>query len=59
MLDVTTNIFKPAVSETLQLKGTHDTLGLITQQHLEYSETVVVSPIKPFEDGRANSKALL
>jgi hypothetical protein len=47
MLDVTTNIFEPAVSETLQLKGTHDTLGLITQQHPEYSETVVFQRCHP------------
>jgi hypothetical protein len=41
MLDVTLNIFEPAVTETLPLRGTHETLGLVTEQHPEYSESVV------------------
>jgi hypothetical protein len=41
MLNVTLNIFKPAVTETLQLCGTYETLGLVTEQHPKYSETIV------------------
>jgi hypothetical protein len=47
MLDVTLNIFEPAVTETLQLRGTHETLGLITEQHPEYTETVVFRQCHP------------
>jgi hypothetical protein len=48
MLDVTLNIFEPAVMETLQLRGTHETLGLVTKQHPEeHPETVVFRQCHP------------
>jgi hypothetical protein len=47
MMDISLNIFEPAVSETLPLQGTHDTLGLITEQHPEYEETVVFKQCHP------------
>jgi hypothetical protein len=47
MLDVTLNIFEPAVTETLQLHGTHETLELVTEQHPEYLETVVIRQCHP------------
>jgi hypothetical protein len=47
MLDVTLNIFEPAVTETLPLRGTHETLGLVTEQHPEYSELVVFRQCHP------------
>jgi hypothetical protein len=47
MLDVTLNIFEPAITETLQIRGTHETLGLVTEQHPEYSETVVFRQCHP------------
>jgi hypothetical protein len=47
MMDILFNIFEPAVSETLPLQGTHDTLGLITDQHPEYEETAVFKQCHP------------
>jgi hypothetical protein len=47
MLDVTLNIFEPAVTETLSLRGTHETLGLVTEQHPEYSESVAFRQCHP------------
>jgi hypothetical protein len=41
MMDISFNIFEPAVSKTLPLQGTHNTLGLITEQHPEYEETAI------------------
>jgi hypothetical protein len=47
LLDVTLNIFEPAVSEQLPLKGMHPTLGLIVEPHPEYSESMVFTLCKP------------
>ena len=47
MLNVTLNIFEPAVTETLPLRGTHETLGLVTEQHPEYSDSVVFRQCHP------------
>jgi hypothetical protein len=45
MMDILLNIFEPAVSKTLPLQGTHDTLGgLITE---EYEDTVVFKQCHP------------
>jgi hypothetical protein len=41
LLDVTLNIFEPAVSEQLPLEGSHPALGLIVEKHPEYDETIV------------------
>jgi hypothetical protein len=47
MLEVTLNIFEPAVTETLPLQGTHNTLGLITEQHPKYLESLVFQQCHP------------
>jgi hypothetical protein len=47
LLDVTLNIFEPAVSEQLPLVGSHPTLGLIVEKHPEYDETVVFTRCDP------------
>jgi hypothetical protein len=47
MMDISLNIFEPTVSKTLPLQGTHDTLGLVTEQHPEYEETVVFKQCHP------------
>lgn len=46
-MDVTLNLFEPAVSEQLPLEGSHPTLGLITEQHPEYAETMVFTRCEP------------
>jgi hypothetical protein len=54
-----TNIHKPAASETL-IQGGHPTLGLITECHPEYLDTVTLTCCDPapfftskFNDGKA------
>jgi hypothetical protein len=47
LLDVTLNIFEPAVSEQLPLVGSHPTLGLIAEKHPEYDETVIFTRCNP------------
>ena len=42
LLDISLNVTEPSVSETVTLAGTHPTLGLITEDHPEYSETVIL-----------------
>jgi hypothetical protein len=64
MRDVTLNIFEPAVTETLQLRGTHETLGLSPNSTPNVpkpssSDNATRAPYctKPSADGRAGSKA--
>jgi hypothetical protein len=66
MLDVTLNIFNPAVTKTLQLWGTHEMLGLVTEQHpntwrLSSSPNVTLARCRtrPSDDGKVNSKTQL
>jgi hypothetical protein len=47
LMDITTNIHEPAVSETLPLQGGHPTLGLITEQHPEYTDTITLIRCDP------------
>ena len=47
LMDITTNIHEPAVSETLPLQGGHPTLGLITEQHPEYLDTITLTRCDP------------
>jgi hypothetical protein len=47
MLDITLNIYKPAVNETLPLQGSHPTLGIIMEPHPEYEETTVFTQCEP------------
>jgi hypothetical protein len=47
LMDITTNIHEPAVSETLPLQGGHPTLGLITEQHPEYQDTITLIRCDP------------
>ena len=47
MLDVTINLYGPSVSETILMKGLHQTLGLLVTNHPEYSNTVILKGIHP------------
>jgi hypothetical protein len=47
LMDITTNIHEPAVSETLPLQGGHPTLGLVAEQHPEYEDTVTLTRCDP------------
>ena len=47
LMDITTNIHKTAVSETLPLQGGHPTLGLVAEQHPEYLDTVTLTQCDP------------
>jgi hypothetical protein len=47
LLDISLNVTEPAVSETITLTGTHPTLGLVTEDHLEYTDTVNLKQIHP------------
>jgi hypothetical protein len=47
LMDITTNIHKPAVSETIALQGGHPTLGLVPEQHPEYTNTVTLTHCDP------------
>jgi hypothetical protein len=47
LMDITTNIHEPAVSETLPLQGGHPTLGLIAEQHPEYIDTITLTRCDP------------
>lgn len=46
-LDITLNMFEPAVSEHISLTGSHPTAGLILEPHPEYTETVVFKRFAP------------
>jgi hypothetical protein len=47
LMDITTNIQEPAVSETLPLQGGHPTLGLVTEQHPKYVDTITLTHYDP------------
>jgi hypothetical protein len=47
LLDVTLNLFEPAVLEQLPLEGSHPTLVLITEPHPEYVDSMVFTRCKP------------
>ena len=55
LMDITTNIHEPAVSETLPLQEGHPTLGLITEQHPEYLDTITLTRCDP---GTASHKQI-
>jgi hypothetical protein len=40
-LDVTLNLFEPAVSEHIPITGSHPTAGLVLESHKEYTDNVV------------------
>jgi hypothetical protein len=54
-LDITLNMFEPAVSEQIALTGSHPTAGLVVEAHPEYSETVV---FKRFDPGTIAHKTI-
>jgi hypothetical protein len=47
LMDITTNIHETAVSKTLPLQGGHPALGLVTEQHPEYVDTVTLTRCDP------------
>jgi hypothetical protein len=47
LMDITTNIYEPAVSETIHLQGGHPTLGLVPEQHPEYIDTITLLRCDP------------
>jgi hypothetical protein len=47
LMDITTNIHEPAVSETISLQGGHPTLGLVAENHPEYEDTVTLTRCDP------------
>ena len=47
LMDITTNIHEPAVSETISLQGSHPTLGLVAENHPEYEDTVTLTRCDP------------
>jgi hypothetical protein len=47
LMDITTNIHEPAVSETIALQGGHPTLGLVPEEHPEYIDTVTLLRCDP------------
>jgi hypothetical protein len=46
-LDITLNIFEPAVSEHIPITGSHPTAGMIVEEHKEYTENVVFCRFEP------------
>jgi len=46
-LNISLNLFEPAVSETIPLWTDHPTAGLILKQHPEFANTVTLHSIKP------------
>jgi hypothetical protein len=46
-LDITLNMFKPAVSEHIPITGSHRTAGLVVKTHKEYTENVVFCQFEP------------
>jgi hypothetical protein len=54
-LDITLNMYEPAVSEQIPINGSHPTAGLVVECHPEYTETVV---FKRFEPGTAAHKTI-
>jgi hypothetical protein len=46
-LDITLNIFEPAVSEHISILGSHPTAGLIVEPHPEYSDTTIFKRFEP------------
>jgi hypothetical protein len=47
LLDISLNITEPAITETVILSGTHPTLGLVTEDHPEYTDTVILKRMHP------------
>jgi hypothetical protein len=47
LLDISLNITEPSVSKTVTLTGTHPTLGLVTEDHPEYTDTVILKRMHP------------
>ena len=47
LMDITTNIHEPAVSETISLQGGQPTLGLVPKQHPKYIDTVNLTRCDP------------
>jgi hypothetical protein len=47
LLDISLNVTEPSVSETVSLSGTHPTLGLVTEDHPEYTDTVILKRMHP------------
>jgi hypothetical protein len=54
-LNITLNIFAPAVSEQIALTGSHPTAGLAVEPHKDYSDTVI---FKRFEPGTHAHKSI-
>ena len=46
-LDVTLNMYEPAISEFLPLQGTHPTLGMKISTHPDYTDTVILQRLEP------------
>jgi hypothetical protein len=46
-LDITLNIFEPAVLEHIPITGSHPTAGMIVEEHKEYTENVVFCRFEP------------
>ena len=55
-MEITLNATEPGITETIPLTGTHQTLGLITEDHPEYIDTVTLKNILPGTTASKNIK---